>query len=53
MKKFVKYIAMVLTVISMVVFSTAAFAGHSDNKDYSIYGDSIFSDSEKSEKTTD
>jgi hypothetical protein len=46
MKKFVKHIAIVFAVVSMVMFSTAAFAGHN----YSIYGDSIFSDSEKTEK---
>jgi hypothetical protein len=49
MKKLLKKITMTLTVLTMVAFSTAAFAGNN----YSIYGDNIFSDTEKTETKTD
>ena len=50
MKNFVKYIAMVSTVLALLVFSSTTFAG---NKDYSIYGDTIYGESEKTEKASD
>ena len=50
MKNLVKYTAIGLTVLALFVFSSTTFAG---NKDYSIYGDSIYGESEKTEKASD